>query len=243
MLRSLRALGPIDVHSVRRDALLRWMLFFPLLVALAVRFLVPALAARLLAVFAFDLRDYYMLFNSLLAMSMCLMLGMLVGFLLLDQRDDRTLTALQVTPLTLNGYMAYRVSMPMLLSIAATLLVLPFGGLSPLPGWALLVVALGAAPITPLTALVLAAFASNKVQGFALAKTMGVVFLPPILAYFLPGAWQWLFALVPTWWPARLYWALHAADPLAWFYLLGGLAYQAVLVALMVRRFNRVMTQ
>jgi hypothetical protein len=32
-IRAIRALGPIDVKNVRRDALLRWMVFVPLVVA------------------------------------------------------------------------------------------------------------------------------------------------------------------------------------------------------------------
>ena len=38
-------------------------------------------------------------------------------FLLLDHRDDRTLTALQVTPLTVEGYLAYRIAVPMVVSV------------------------------------------------------------------------------------------------------------------------------
>jgi fluoroquinolone transport system permease protein len=243
MLRSLRALGPIDLHSVRRDALLRWMLVFPLLAAAAARWLVPAISARLLAVFGFDLSAYYLLFNSLLALAVPQMLGLLIGFLLLDQRDDRTLTALQVTPLTLNGYLAYRIALPVGLSLAATLFVLPFGGLSPLAWPHLALVALANGLMAPLVALALAAFASNKVQGFAIAKGMGVIILPPLLAWFAPAPWEYVFGLAPTYWPVKLYWALHAGQAAAPLYLLAGLAYQALLLWWMVGRFNRVMTQ
>lgn len=38
--------------------------------------------------------------------------GVVTGFLLLDERDDRTLTALQVTPLPLRAYIFYRVTVP-----------------------------------------------------------------------------------------------------------------------------------
>jgi fluoroquinolone transport system permease protein len=45
---------------------------------------------------------------SFLVVVMPALVGMVIGFLLLDQRDDQTLAALQVTPLTLNGYLIYR---------------------------------------------------------------------------------------------------------------------------------------
>ena len=37
----VRAIGPIDVKSVRRDSLLRWVLLLPLLLAAAVRWVLP----------------------------------------------------------------------------------------------------------------------------------------------------------------------------------------------------------
>ena len=71
---------------------------------------------------------------------------MVLGFLLLDQRDDQTLTALQVTPLSLNGYLAYRISLPMLISLVTTLLMVPLAGLGQVNIAAHLAAALCAAP-------------------------------------------------------------------------------------------------
>ena len=45
------------------------------------------------------------------------MVGTVVGFLLLDQRDDQTMTALLVTPLSLGDYLRYRMTLPMLVCL------------------------------------------------------------------------------------------------------------------------------
>jgi fluoroquinolone transport system permease protein len=215
VLRAYRALGPVDAHSVRRDALLRWFIFLPLLLVIVFRIAMP-LATRLVwDRLTFDLHPYYQLAASFLYLMMPLLVGMLLGFLLLDQRDDHTLTALQVTPLTLNGYLAYRIS-----HLAA---------------------ALCAAPLAPMFALFTAAFAQNKVQGFAVMKAASVVNIPPFIAYFIPGQWQWLFGLVPTYWTVKVYWLLQAGDPQGWLALALGLAYEALLIALLLRWFNAVM--
>ncbi len=42
--------------------------------------------------------------------------GMVVGFLLLDERDAHTPAALRVTPLSMRRYLAYRVSGPLLVA-------------------------------------------------------------------------------------------------------------------------------
>jgi fluoroquinolone transport system permease protein len=242
-LNAIRALGPIDLKSIRRDSLLRWMVLFPLLIALLVRWGVPAVTRYSIEQFRFDLTPYYDLVMSLVLLMIPVMFGMIVGFLLLDQRDDRTLSALQVTPLGLNGYLVYRISAPVLLSGLITFAVFPLANLVSVAPLRLLFTALAAAPLAPLCALALAAFAENKVQGFALSKASGAVLLPPLLAYFIPSSWQLLFGLAPTYWPVKLFWAFQAGDPNAWIFLLAGLVYQLLLLGFLVRRFNRVMTR
>lgn len=242
-LRALKALGPIDFQSVRRDELLRWLIPFPLLIGVVLRFGVPPVEARILAQFGFDISPYYGLFMSFVVMTMPLLVGMVIGFLLLDQHDDRTLTALQVTPLTLTGYLIYRISVPMLLSVLITLIVVPLANLVWIGWLPLLAATLASAPIAPLSALFLAAFAQNKVQGFALSKGSGVFLAPPLVAYFVQMPWQLLFGLTPTYWPVKLFWVLQNGEPHAWIYLVVGLAYQFLLLALLLRRFNRVMHQ
>jgi fluoroquinolone transport system permease protein len=101
--------------------------------------------------------------------------GTVVGFLLLDQRDDQTLIALQVTPLTLGGYFVYRIAVPTLLSVVVTVLMLPVTGLLRLGPFGVMATALSACLLAPLYALLLGAYAANKVQGFALAKAAGVL--------------------------------------------------------------------
>jgi fluoroquinolone transport system permease protein len=53
------------------------------------------------------------------------MVGMVIGFLLLDERDARTLTALRTTPLSMRRYLGYRVALPLLLGSMSTLIGFP----------------------------------------------------------------------------------------------------------------------
>lgn len=239
----LRSLGPIDVRSVQRDAILKWLVLYVAVLAMLARWGLPPLAVLIEGRFAFDLTAYYALVMSFLVLAVPALTGFVVGFLLLDQRDDRTLTALRVTPLTLNGYLIYRTTVPTLVSAVLIVLFVPFAGVVPLNVGEVLLVALVAAPQAPLFALFLAAFASNKVQGFALGKAMGVVMWPPIFAYFAPAEWQWAFGLVPTYWPAKLFWMLDAGDGGVWLVAVIGLVYQALVLAILVRRFNTVVAR
>jgi fluoroquinolone transport system permease protein len=240
-MRALKALGPIDLKSIHRDPLLRWLVFYPLLITALIRWGVPLLSVRLAEQFQFDLTSYYPLLMSFVLLVTPMLSGIVIGFLLLDQKDDQTLIALQVTPLTVNGYLIYRTIMPSLLSLVMTLVIFPLAGLVEVGFLPLLVAALGAAPLAPLYALFTAALAANKVQGFAVIKALGVLLVFPVIAWFVAPPWQLIFGLVPLYWPTKLFWLLHAGQANAWLYGLIGLIYQFLLLAVLLRRFNRTM--
>ena len=235
-----RALGTIDAHNIRRDPLLRWLAFYPLALTLLVRWGIHPVTQRLLRDWDFDLIPYYSLCLSFLLMTTPMLTGMVFGFLLLDQRDDQTLLALQVTPLTLSGYLVYRMAVPTLLSVLVTLIMLPGVALFELSPLQILLASLSAAPLAPIYALSLAAVASNKVQGFALAKAFGVFLVPPVLAYFVDPPWQWLFGIVPFYWPAKFLWEMTEGTGFPLGYLVVGLIYQGGLVALLLKRFRLI---
>ena len=115
--------------------------------------------------------------------------------------------------MTLPGYLAYRIAVPMFLSMIMVVAIVVAADLTPLDPGALLLSAVAAAPMAPLYALALAVLAENKVQGFALSKASGVFMMPALLAYFVPAEWQLVLGLSPVTWTARLFWALAAGDP------------------------------
>lgn len=238
-----KALGPIDVRNVGRDEMLRWMVFLPLLLALLMRFGWPPLVRQLQASYQFDLSPYTTLLMSFLTIGIPAVFGMVIGFLLLDERDEGSLIGLQVTPLSLNNYLAYRLGIPIALTLVLVLVGLPLAGITTFSLGQLVLLALVSAPMAPLLAVFLAAFASNKVQGFALSKGAGVLFVAPLAAYFLGGTWQWVLGLLPTFWAPKLYWLLSENVPSAWLVGLVGLVYQLLCLYLLTRRFNKKLHQ
>ena len=240
------ALGPIDVKSVRRDSLIRWMLATPVVLALVIRFGLPPASVWARSQSGLDLVPYLHLFGSALLTATPLMFGTVIGFLLIDQKDDQTLTALQVTPLTNRAYLLYRLGVPCLLSVPLTVLALRLSGIPQISLGRQLIAAVVASPLVAAFALLLAALANNKLQGFALMKgCSGAINLPPIIAWFFDSNWQWAFGIAPMYWPVKLYWELAGAarGPAApsWFYALVSVAYLGALIALLGRRFDRVM--
>jgi fluoroquinolone transport system permease protein len=213
--RTLRALIQADARSLWRDPLLGWVLGLPLGIALLLRALVPRTQEALMARIAFDLAPYHSLIMGAYLMTAPGIVGMVIGFLLLDERDSRTLTALRVTPLSIHHYLAYRIVLPLLLGTVATLAGYPLIGIAPLPFAVLSPLALVAALSAPLQALVVAAAAPNKVAGFAVVKVLNVLSLVPGLAFFVPRPAQYIAGVLPTYWPMRALWSAAADESFA----------------------------
>jgi fluoroquinolone transport system permease protein len=240
-LTTYRALSAIDARNVARDPLLRWLVVLTPAFGLLFRFVVPPIAAALDERYGFDLAPYYALLASFLPLIVAAMIGSVVGFLLLDQRDERTLDALLVTPLTLRDYLGFRLGTVLAPGVVLSALAIALAGLTETSLLQIAVASLVAAPLAPIYALLLGAFAANKVQGFALAKGVGIVLVPSVLAYFVAGPWQFAFGVIPHYWPLKVYWLFDAGETgAALAFAAAGLAWQGVIVAFLLRCFARV---
>jgi len=205
MLKPLAALLRSDLKNISRDRFFLLINWLPFGVALLMRYLVP-LAGELVKPWL-NLRAYYPLVAAFMAIMTPNMLGALMGFMLLDDRDEDILTYVSVTPLTKSGYLVYRLTIAIVVSIPGMYGVLLLTGLEPVPFLRLLPVALMAALEAPLAALFIAALANNKVEGLAVNKLTGFLFLAPFIAYLVPGNWHYLGGVLPTFWIAKAYWA------------------------------------
>lgn len=239
-----RSLGPIDIRNIRRDSMISWMILLPVMLALFMRWGVPPITARLMQQYNFDFTTYYPVLLAYFFVGMCPMIfGALIGFLLLDEKDDKTLTALQVTPLPLNSYILYRVAIPVILTIVLMFIIFPLSNMVIFNPRTIFLTAISAAPMAPMLALFFASFAQNKIQGFALMKLTGVVLLAPVFAYFVTSNWELAFGLLPTYWPLKVYWMLSAGETNVWLYVIVAVVYQSLITAYFARRFYKVLHQ
>lgn len=232
-----RALAAADSRLLLRDPLLGWVVLLPLGLALLLRQLIPAIASALAGT-GFELDPYYPLIMSGFLMTAPGIVGMVVGFLLLDERDGRTLSALRVTPVSMRSYLAYRVAGPLVLGTLTTLIAYPLVGLTPLPFQVLAPIAAVAALSAPILALVLPIAAPNKVAGFAVVKVMNSLSLVPIIAYFVPGPTQLIGGILPTFWPMRALWAAARGESHVPF-VLSGIVVAAIAIIAAAAMFER----
>jgi fluoroquinolone transport system permease protein len=220
-----------DLASIRRDPMLVLIGVSPLLLGLAARFGYPPLHDWLAARYGFALDPYRPL---LLAVAVLLHVpvtfGMVGALLVLDDLDDRALTALRTSPLTLPRYLAYRTGLVTVAALVGLAVAAPLSGLAAPGSWPRLGPAvLLAGLVAPLFMLTALALARNKVEGVAATKLLGLPCYAPLATWWLTGPAGWPFAVLPTWWVVQAQWT-------AWPYALGGAAVTVAALALLARR-------
>ena len=231
----LRNLVAADGRRVVRDGFLAWMLMVPVAMALALRALTDPIRGALGEAGGAE-RWLGIIEAAFFAVVIPLVVGTLLGFMLLDEKDDRTLTAIRVTPVSVTGYLAWRAVVAWLLSMIMIMLALPIAGLTRIDVVDTIFTAVAGAPLAAAFGLVLAAGAANKVQGFAVVKLALVVLLLPCVGLITGGFWAWATVWLPSWWPVMAH--HHAGDGPTWGYVAGSYLVNIVLGVVAVRHLS-----
>lgn len=228
-----------DIRNIYRDGVLLLVLFAPVMIILVAKYLVPLASRLILDRTGFELAAHYPLIMGFMVLLTPMMFGIITGFLILEERDQEIITYLSVTPLSRSGYVTYRLYAPMLVSFTVSYLFLAITGLTPFKPWPALVVALLVSLETPIMALFLAAFANNKVEGMALSKAFGVMFMAPFAAYLIPSGWQYIAGIFPTFWVTKSFLAIYQAGEGFWIFIAFGIASHVLFIILLLKRFLR----
>ena len=234
----IAALARADLANISRETLLLFIILLPVPVALVLRFLLPELEATLMARLQFDLTPYHpMIMGVFIGMAPGL-IGSVYGLLLVDERDERTLSVLRIMPAPFASYLAARLLIPTLLAVLMTIVTYPLAGLTPLPIETVAAIALAGATVVPVAALVIVSVAANKVSGLVVFRLVNTVLALPALAYIAEPGWDRLAWCVPAYWPMKALWNANAGQAYA-AELFIALAMNAVLTALLYWRFSR----
>ena len=87
------------------------------------------------------------------------------------------------------------------------------------------------------TLLLIVSVASNKVQGIAMVRALGMLIAGlPCLPWFIHSSWNLAFGVLPPYWAAKAFWV--ASEHGTWWpYLLGGVVYNLAVAWPQFRRF------
>ncbi|RAX21196.1 MULTISPECIES: hypothetical protein [unclassified Actinomyces] len=206
-IRALARMAPLDLRRLARDELLSWMAVLPLAVAPVLRLAAPGLVGAL-SHLGLDAGSWLEPLGAVaFAVITPVLIGTVVGFMLLADKEDGTWRAVAVTPVSLRGYLVWRAGLAVGLAGPLALLGLRVGGLNDLGWGAGAGLALAGAPLAGATAMAIAVFTDSTIQAVTAIKLGFVLLVLPAFVMGRGGPWSLLTAVVPSWWPLRA----HAA--------------------------------
>jgi len=185
-----------DIRNIIRDRLLLYTAFLiPLIIIIFTRLVIPWLSENVV-----PLQQYYSLLFMLIVITIPMMFGFVIGFLIMDERDENLLTVLRVMPISRNTYLIYRMLFVSILSLIYILLFPLLTGLIDIGFIDYLPIGVLLAFLTPVLGLVANIVATNKVQAFAVFKTLGGVFYIPLFAFFINNDLKYILGIIPNFW-------------------------------------------
>lgn len=236
---ALAAFGRNDLRGTYRDPLLVMLVIAPVIWTVGVAVFTPRVTDMLAERYDFDLVPYYpLVLTAFLLLTSIIIAGGLAAFLVLEEVDAGTLTALRVTPVPLSTFFGYRAGTVMAVTTMYVIATLSFSGILELgliP--ALLPIGMVAGLSAVVTLLLIVAVAGNKIQGIAMVRALGMLIAGlPCLPWFIDSAWSMAFGVLPPYWAAKAFW-VASAHGTWWPYLLGGVVYNLAIAWPLFRRF------
>ncbi|NNF00554.1 MAG: hypothetical protein HKN25_16165 [Pyrinomonadaceae bacterium] len=222
-----------DFKLVFRDKSLRIFFVFPVLSVLVVLYGFPYIA-NLFPI----IRPYISILMMSATMQNSLMFGFIYSMVLIDEKDTNVAKVYGVLPVSNFWFVIFRLIAPFLFATFFTIAMLsvePFYGISFVSNFYYSALA---GLVAPLMVLFVATVSRNKLDGMTWQKLFNLPTSLPLLAFFVPASYSFLFAIFPTHWAYQGFKRLISGESFA-LYLLFGFVYTVFLISLIAKRFSK----
>jgi len=256
-----------EFKTIVKDLMNLFILLYPILMLFICGFLLPAIVQRTSPSDP-NAQALILLIGFVLVISLGgFMTGAMLGFSFLDNRDENTLLNIAASPVTVSGYATFKIIYTYILAILGNIFmvgglkllasesyVVNYGGvtiglLDNITYGHIIIFAIVSSLIVPFVALILGAFAKNKIEGFAMIKGGGLFVMIPMLILLesFQDAKQYIFGIFPNFWPMKAVLNLvlgtqNVANMNFWLYMLIGAVYPIILGILALKMFIKKLT-
>lgn len=193
-----------DIKNITRDSLLIITILAPILLALFIKFFIPLVNSMLYERMGFKLSPYYNIIMGTAFMLIPMIIGCMAGFILLEDKDENVLSYFEITPLRKKGYLIYRLTSPIILSVFLSVFLFYFSNLIKISFIKVILIIVIASMEAPIITLILGSIAENRVEGLALSKLIGIFFALPIILSLVDIKYKWLLGFFPTYWIPKM---------------------------------------
>ena len=204
-VRKFAAIYRTDLKLLRRDPMLIYSVAMTLVLLLIVRYFKDRIGV------------YYPLLALLMMIFVPMISGMIPGFMMADEKEDRTIQALKVIPISSEAFLAYRLTWASIITAVMTAVAPEILDMD-VPGKGLLALVVLFVIEVWIYGLIIATSAESRMQALTVSKVIGwMLILPPAIKLVvewrnLSTDWSKLTAFLPTYWVYRVFEGIFTND-------------------------------
>ncbi len=205
-----------DLKQILRDPIMAVLTIAPLLLIIAFKLMVLYFVTLFQTLIEFDVLPYLGYVLVFVVMMCGAMLGIVTGFMMIDEKDGKIAELMSVTPLGRSGYLANRLLFAAVLSVFYSILAYYVLNVVELPLVTILFVSLLSSNYSIIIGLMIFIFADNKVKGLTFAKAINSLSL---FAFTELLALKWLTVLswfFPPYWISLVIQSPHTFSNYGW---------------------------
>lgn len=248
-----------ELKTIYKDVFQIFLLLFPIIIMILGAFVFPYVFKSI------GENEVALRYTTLIVIIMLVSMGtFLVGamgsFMLLEHKDEHTISTISVTPMGLSKYLRFKIIYIYIFALLNILIILfgikIFAADEYLIGtvslfenintWHILSYSVVAAIFAPALALFQATYAKNKVEGFAIMKISSMAALIPIIMIFetFKNGLQYILGIFPNFWSIKAlmneFYPTNSEVNLPYYaYLLIGAAFSLFVLAICYKNFKR----
>ncbi len=234
MRKILLASRPFLIEIVH-DFMMVACIIAPILMGVVFKFVIPLLEGILCNYFMKTqiIAPYYIIFDLLLAILTPILFTFSGVLTMLEEFDLGIAKYYFVTPVGKKGYLQSRLFFPAIISMLYGMILLIFFNISNISFIMILVFSFSGALMAVICAMLVVAYAKNKIEGMALIKLCGLLIVGIPVAYFVNSPVRYVFSVLPSFWLAQL------SITGNYLYTLPTVSTSIIIILLLYAKFNR----
>lgn len=204
-----------DVKKLYREPMMVLLFLTPLFMAVVFKLLVIFLVPFINNYISFDITLYHPYILSIALLTNPAILGTVMGFMMLDDKDGRIVELISVTPLGRSGYIILRLFFVFISVFFYTFYTYLIVGLVNIPIYNLLILTVLLSLYGSLIGIILFMIATDKVKGLTYMKSLNIIMLFAF-ADLINIQWIQNFSKAfPTYWITKIIMEPQSFTPLA----------------------------
>lgn len=175
-----------DIRYIKRDPMYIIVFILPFILGFIYKFL---------AINILEIKPYSYLLQSMFILVVPMMVGMVFGLRLLDEKDEGVISVYATSPLGIKGYISYRIIQCIILALIQLIILALFGVVTKYNFILTLIIGV---TLAPCIFLILGIIGKNKIQGITLLKLGGLVLMLPMLQVIAKNKFDIIFKVIPS---------------------------------------------